>query len=163
MLWCDIIFNRQDIETFLACRLVCKDWKPTANTYKWKGIKMTPLVKAVKMNQELVAHLLIANGANISAQNVKRIEKVTSWVCLTSWVCCDLLSLFWQSNVVKYILFFNQKKNVTPGKIMSLHWAVRNGPSQKIHRRCQCFDKGRPDLLTPCGFHRVHCKCQDID
>ena len=98
----DLIFSLLDIESFLACRLVCKDWKQAVSTYrpKWREIKETPLVKAVKFNRELGAHVLIANGADVSAQDEDKIEE---------W------------------LYPNHNYYRDVSKMTPLHWAARNG------------------------------------
>ena len=65
-----MVFGLIDIESFLACRLVCQDWRSAVNTFKpkWREVKGTSLMKAVNSNQELVAELLIANGADVLAR-----------------------------------------------------------------------------------------------
>jgi len=74
----DSIFSCLDFETFLACRLVCKDWKPAVNTYrpKWKEMKAMPLllVKAVRDRKELLAHALMAGGADVLLQDDEKIN-----------------------------------------------------------------------------------------
>jgi len=66
----EMVLGLIDIESFLACRLVCRDWRSAVNTFqpKWREVKGTSLIKAVKSNQELVAELLIAKGADVLAR-----------------------------------------------------------------------------------------------
>jgi len=71
----EMVFGLIDIESFLACRLVCQDWRSAVNIFqpKWREVKGTSLIKAVKSNQELVAEVLIANGADVLARHKRRL------------------------------------------------------------------------------------------
>jgi len=57
-----IILDRMDMESALACRLVCKDWRVTINNYKklWANINKATLGRAVKAGDVLLAELIIA-------------------------------------------------------------------------------------------------------
>jgi len=75
----EVVFGLIDIESFLACRLVCQDWRSAVNTFKpkWREVKGTTLMKAVNSNQELVAEVLIANGADVHARAHARVGRST--------------------------------------------------------------------------------------
>ena len=96
------IFSCLDIESFLACRLVCHDWRPAVNRYKakWQEIKAMPLLKAIKKGKVLVAHALISNGADLKVEDPANLEK---------WLSDDHND--WHS-----------KSRTTP-----LHWAAAKG------------------------------------
>jgi len=68
----ETILGSLDYETFLACRLVCQDWRKAVNKYHpmWRKIKKTDfqesLQKAVVQGHTLVAEMLISNAANVT-------------------------------------------------------------------------------------------------
>jgi len=64
----DIILQHLDSESALACRLVCKDWRPFINTCRplWDKIRRTSLSKAAEEGSLLTAEVLIAKGANLN-------------------------------------------------------------------------------------------------
>ena len=82
----EMVFGLIDIESFLACRLVCQDWRSAVNTFqpKWREVKGACLIKAIKSNQELVAEVLIANGADVHARHEWRLTALHWAATLTS-------------------------------------------------------------------------------
>jgi len=73
----DIILDRMDMESALACRVVCKDWRATINNYKklWAKINKATLDGAVKAGDVLLTELIIAKRGEIDKETRKRLLK----------------------------------------------------------------------------------------
>jgi len=67
----EIILGRIDLESALACRLVCKEWRVAVNYYKklWAKINEVNIRQAVSVGNVLLTELLIAKaGGEVNTQ-----------------------------------------------------------------------------------------------
>jgi len=67
-----IILDSVGLESALACRLVCQEWRVTVNYYKmlWAKIKKADIHSAVKAGNVLLTELLIAKaGGEVNIEN----------------------------------------------------------------------------------------------
>ena len=62
------ILQQLDPESFLACRLVCKDWREMVNLHrpKWKEINQADIGSASSRGDKLLVELLISKGHDVN-------------------------------------------------------------------------------------------------
>jgi len=66
----EIVMKDLDNESFLASRLVCKDWRVIVNNHKpkWKKINQTCIIDAARAGHLNMVELLLAKGANVNTE-----------------------------------------------------------------------------------------------
>jgi len=69
----EIVMKNLDNESFLASRLVCKDWRVIINNNKakWKKINQTCIIDAARAGHLNVVELLLVKGANVNTEMPK--------------------------------------------------------------------------------------------
>jgi len=66
----EIVMKHLDDESFLASRLVCKDWRVIVNSdrQKWRKINQTSIIDAARAGHLNVVELLLIKGANVNTE-----------------------------------------------------------------------------------------------
>jgi len=64
------VFDHLNCETFLALRLVCKDWRALVNMYKpkWRKINQTCIIDAARAGHQNMVEVLIAKGVDVNTE-----------------------------------------------------------------------------------------------
>jgi len=77
------VFDNLDNESFLASRLVCKDWRALVNRYKpkWKKINQTCIIDAARAGHLNMVEVLIAKGVDVNTEMKKVRETALHKAC----------------------------------------------------------------------------------